>query len=125
MPLSAGDWIRLKRVTAARNYGVPTTGVLATKKDITNVAQRDNPFNPDTMNTRVVGLGRTRREASKWTDYVASRAQDFVLQSRSETNNDIVVNRLTKVNCDCGTITDSNTTTIYTKSTGCGKCRSL
>ena len=117
MPLSAGDWTRIKRIRSARDY---ETGPLTTNKDITNVAMRSD--------RSVVGSSRIRREASKWTDYVASRAQGDVLKSEvfNATTNwttGVSQNTLVKINCNCGTLTGANSAVLPAKLTGCVKCQ--
>jgi hypothetical protein len=72
--LSAGDWIRLKRLQGARNY------------------QSDSVTNPSpllletTQGARRVftefGTSKIRRPASFWTDYRASQTADYVLESQ-------------------------------------------
>jgi hypothetical protein len=123
MPLSAGDWIRIKRVQSARNYNT----VLSSKKDITNVA---TPAIPNTNRSHVVGSSRTRRESSKWTDYVASRAQGYVLTSEvfnttTNLNTGATRNTLVRVNCNCGTITGANSSVLTSRTTGCINCQHL
>ena len=130
MPLSAGDWTRIKRVTGARDYGSPSFGVIATKKDVTNVASPANLSSTGESHSRVVGSSRIRREASKWTDHVASRAQGYVLSSESlnTTTNlarGLSQNTLVNINCNCRKIVGSNSSILAAKSTGCIKCKQL
>jgi len=86
LPPSAGDWIRFKKLSASR-LSVPYS--LLYNRDITNIRspgscgadcqsragiRRDQDF--------TVGTGRTRREASKWIDYIAANRTDFVTVSQ-------------------------------------------
>ena len=71
LSLSSSDWTRIQRLKSASSYGRPTTGTVATKKDVTNPLT--TPNSP--------GTSKTRREASKWIDYLASRNQDYTLKS--------------------------------------------
>lgn len=97
--LSAGDWIRLKRLRGATTYASVN---LATNKDI-------YPVNPPQVlihNTSpinvfdVVGTSKIRRTASNWTDYIASQTADFVLTSQGSSTNPSVTNSVTKL-CSC------------------------
>lgn len=130
MPLSAGDWTRIKRVQSARDYGSPSFGVIATKKDVINVATHIIPSNNSEDHSRVVGSSRIRREASKWTDFVASRAQGYVVKSeRFNTTTNLPTgvsqNTLVNINCNCRKIIGANSTVLNAKSTGCIKCKQL
>jgi hypothetical protein len=86
LPPSAADWIRFKKLSASR-LSVPYS--IYFNLDITNVRspgacvsscqsragiRRDQDF--------TVGTGKTRREASKWTDYIAANRTDFVTVSQ-------------------------------------------
>ena len=82
MPASASDWTRYKRLVGAGRAGrvidvVGNTDVQSPQRLISSA--RDG-FRPD--QDRYGGLGRTRREASKWTDYVASQQADFITVSQ-------------------------------------------
>lgn len=103
--LSAGDWIRLKRLQGAKTYA---TVNLATNKDI--VPPQPNQFeihNFSAINVfPVVGTSKIRRGASSWTDYIASQTADYVLTSVGSTTNPSVTNTVTKL-CSCSTPTYS------------------
>ena len=82
MPPSASDWTRFKRLVGAGRAGlaidvVTNTDVQSPQRLISSA--RDG-FRPD--QDRYGGLGRTRREASKWTDFVASQQADFITVSQ-------------------------------------------
>jgi hypothetical protein len=82
MPASASDWTRYKKLVGTGRAGraidvVTNTDVQSPQRLISSA--RDG-FRPD--QDRYGGLGRTRREASKWTDYVASQQADFITVSQ-------------------------------------------
>ena len=120
LSLSSGDWIRIQRLKSAKGYGIPTTGVLATNEDVVNVASLSNPISPPTLQTRVVGSSKTRRENSKWIDYMASHRCDYTLKSK--TSSGATQLKLVKINCNCGTISGANTSILTSKLAGCAKC---
>lgn len=87
LPPSAADWTRLQRLKIVANYGA--TLDLTNNTDLTNV---QTPVGCTGCSSRagkrrdqdsVVGMGRTRREASKWTDYIAASHTDFVTVSET------------------------------------------
>lgn len=103
--LSAGDWVRLKRLQGARTYRSVN---LTTNKDI---APQNAPqviiHNTTGINVfNVVGTSKIRRTASNWTDFVASQTADFVTTSQGSTTNPSVTNTVTKL-CNCQTPTYS------------------
>ena len=84
MSLSSGDWVRIQRLKKAVDY--PT--VLLKDKDITNVetppgCPAGSSVWPHTKqdSSRQVGSSKTRREITKWTDYIAARRQDWISTS--------------------------------------------
>jgi hypothetical protein len=112
--LSAGDWVRLKRLIGARDY---KTVNLDTDKDIAPTAHPQLPYHLPIHSYKVVGTSKIRRTASSWTDYRASQTADYVIpyvfQGISPaTNANLAVIRL----CDC------STTPLEVKHTGCTKC---
>ena len=116
LPPSAADWIRVKRLRTSTGYA----NNIAAKKDIINKVTAANPFNPETHQSRVVGSSKTRREASKWTDFVASQHETTVQKSVNYQYSAPAVFagtqlKVTKL-CTCVT------TTLAPKSTGCIKC---
>jgi hypothetical protein len=83
MPLSASasDWTRFQKLKSAIDY----RSVIQTETDIRSVTTPEacNPClsNRQTTRTdrdRITGASRIRREASKWTDFVASQQGDFI-----------------------------------------------
>ena len=118
MSMSSADWTRIQRLKQARGYAI----AIAAKEDVLNVAIRGNPFNPETKISRVVGSSRTRRDASRWTDYLASQHQTYTLKSSSYQGTFIGTrNTLVSLNCNCGVITNGNTSVLDAKRAGC-KC---
>ncbi len=99
--LSAGDWVRLKRLQGARTYSSVN---LSTNKDI--APQPANQFEIHNSSPilvyPVVGTSKIRRTASNWTDYIASQTADFVLTSQSSTTSPSIRNTVTKL-CNCAT----------------------
>jgi len=115
--MSVSDWTRIQRLRQARTYAT----TVATNEDVTNVTTRGNPFNPETGISRVVGSSKTRRDASRWTDFVASQDQTYTLKSSNYTYTTPGAftgtrTRLVKL-CNCAT------TILNSKVVGC-KCNS-
>jgi hypothetical protein len=97
--LSAGDWIRLKRLRGSRTYNSVN---LSTNKDI--APPPSNQFEIHNYSAisvyPVVGTSKIRRTASNWIDYIASQTADFVTTSQASTTNPSVTNTVTKL-CNC------------------------
>ena len=74
--LSAGDWVRIKRLLGARTY---QTVNLNTNVDIEPPTQPQLPYNLPIHSFKVVGTSKIRRTASSWTDYRAAQTADYVL----------------------------------------------
>lgn len=108
--LSAGDWIRLKRLRGSRQNGYSngsTSGVLTPSSSIYNkdiVPPQSNQFEIHNYSAisvyPVVGTSKIRRTASNWTDYIASQTADYVLTSQASTTSPSVTNTVTKL-CSC------------------------
>ena len=76
--MSAADWVRIQRLKSSVNY-VKNDIDLVANTDLRNVVSpHSDPFNPETKISRVVGSSKTRRETSKWTDYIASVNADYI-----------------------------------------------
>jgi len=95
--LSAGDWVRLKRLRGARTY-------LATDDDINPPTQPQLPYHLPIHSFKVVGTSKIRRTASSWIDYRASQTADYVLpyvvqDISGNPNANLGVTKL----CDCST----------------------
>ena len=82
LPPSAADWTRFKKLGAVSRYNNTVTAN-------TDVFNRQTPVScaANGCSSRAgirrdqdqaVGLGRTRREASKWIDFVASQQADII-----------------------------------------------
>jgi hypothetical protein len=82
LPPSAADWIRVQRLKSSANYGTRIN--LVTNADLNNVVTPGGCTNCSSRAGKrrdldsVVGTGRTRREASKWTDFIAASRTDFI-----------------------------------------------
>lgn len=92
--LSAGDWIRLKRLRGSRNYLAEAT------KDVVNSTLRTETENGRRVFTEF-GTSKIRRPASFWVDYRASQTADYVLEAQnSETKaRSLTANKV----CTCNT----------------------
>lgn len=112
LPLSAGDMTRLRRIRGGSRYQDEK------EKDITNVVLPSSGVLPFPIR-RDVGSSKTRREASKWIDFVASQSADYVLQR--ETGACATEHVLHVVKCNCEATAGS---VLSPKVTGCIKCNS-
>lgn len=85
LPPSAADWIRYRKLTSARlneeynRYNRDITNVQSPGACISNCQSRAGVRRDQDP---VVGTGKARREASKWTDYIAAVHTDFVTVSQ-------------------------------------------
>ena len=70
--LSAGDWIRLKRLRGARSYSTD---------DSTRGSPRLEPESGRRVYTEF-GTSKIRRTCSSWTDFRASQTADYVLETK-------------------------------------------
>lgn len=111
--LSAGDWIRLKRLQGAKFYQT----VLDTNRDITNVVSMPQTvYSTPMLIKKDVGTSKIRRPASSWTDYKASQTADFVLQSQTATTGTSQTLTQTKL-CSC-----TPASLVMPRLTGCKVC---
>ena len=110
--LSAGDWIRIQRIKAAKGYGLTagvttattgtaTSAIYPLNKDIAPPEAPQQPYGPALLNPyQAAGTHKTLRPASSWTDYIASQTGDYISVSQN-TNNGIptsgVVQTQTKI----------------------------
>ena len=110
--LSAGDWIRIQRIKAAKGYGITTgnnsgasntatSAIYPLNKDIAPPEAVQQPYGPALLNPyQAAGTHKTLRPASSWTDYLASQTGDYISVSQN-TNNGIptsgVVQTQTKI----------------------------
>lgn len=96
--LSAGDWVRLKRLRGAKTYATVNLG---TNKDIVPPQFPQQYYLGGAINVfSTTGTSKTRRTASNWTDYIASQTADYVLTSQASTTSPSVANTVTKL-CNC------------------------
>ncbi len=126
MSLSAGDWTRIQKLKNVRKYA----NEIAVNKDVINKVSIDVPFNSTLPNSssRVVGSSKIRRESSKYTDYIASQKQSYLVQNEHSSRERAttgfgIQNSIVSLGCNCGTITGQNKNLLITKSTGCAKCK--
>ena len=112
--LSAGDWVRLKRLLGARTY---QTVNLDTDKDIATGPQPQLPYHLPIHSFKVVGTSKIRRAASSWTDYRASQTADYVLPRVFQ-----LVSPASNANLGVTKLCDCSTTPLEVKYTGCTKC---
>jgi hypothetical protein len=109
--LSAGDWIRLKRINGAKGYGVMTNNATSPNGTATSAIY---PLNKDISPTNPpqrsygkallipydgAGTPKTLRTASNWTDYVASQKADYVTNAQTNVNAAGITQTITEV-CD-------------------------
>ena len=109
--LSAGDWIRLKRINGAKGYGVMTNNATSPNGTATSAIY---PLNKDISPTNppqrlygkallipydAAGTPKTLRTASNWTDYVASQKADFVTNAQTKLDAAGITQTITEV-CD-------------------------
>ena len=74
LPPSAADWTRFKRLSVQN----------VTPYVIAHVAIRsENPFNPETLQSRTAGTLLVRRPASYYTQYIDSTRSDFITKSET------------------------------------------
>jgi len=96
--LSAGDWVRLKRLRGAKTYNSVN---LTTNKDIVPPQVPQQYYIGGAINVfSTTGTSKIRRTASNYTDYIASQTADYVLTSQASTTSPSVSNVLTKL-CNC------------------------
>jgi len=111
--LSAGDWIRLKRINGAKGYGVMTNNATSPNGTATSAIYPLNkdisPPNPSQSCYKTplavlspydaAGTPKTLRTASNWTDYVASQKADFVTNAQTKLDAAGITQTITEV-CD-------------------------
>ena len=109
LSMSAADWVRIKRLQGGKLYETEKN------KDIVNVTTPADPFSPPRNISRVTGSSKTRREASKWIDYVASQSQDYTVKQEYPGIRTIPASFVVRL-CDC------NAPLFFARRTGCLKC---
>jgi hypothetical protein len=112
--MSAGDWIRMKRLNGAKTY---QTVNLNTNKDISPPQFAQNEIhNYSAISVfPVVGTSKIRRTASDWINYRASQTADYITYSQAATNATSVKTTRTTI-CDCQSLP------VTTKEGICTKC---
>jgi hypothetical protein len=104
--LTAGDWVRLKRLNGAVGRMIYVAGpasppIPILNKDITNPPARSEPQSGRRVYTEF-GTSRIRRPASNWTDYKAAQVADYVTETPAGAcgfGKNLTINRL----CTCAT----------------------
>ena len=122
--LSAGDWIRLKRLNSSKGYGYTTgnasgSGSTATQalyplnKDIAPPEPGQLPYGKALLIPyEGAGTSKILRPASSWTDYIASQTGDFVTSAQAIGANGRPINStIQSVTKICSAVTDSTTIT--------------
>ena len=126
--LSAGDWIRLKRINGAKGYGVTTgnasspngtatSAIYPRNKDIAPPINRYGgnlgDLKPDSgrlLPYDGAGKLKTMRSASDWIDYVASQKADYVTSGQTTGANGTATPGITNtINKVCDASADSTT----------------
>jgi hypothetical protein len=112
--LSAGDWIRLKRINGAKGYGVMTNNAASPNGTATSEIYPLNkdisPINPQQRTYGkallipydAAGKPKTLRTASNWIDYVASQKADFITKAQTKVDAVGITQTVTEV-CDGST----------------------
>ena len=84
--LSAGDWIRLKRlqgVSSARSYGV----VVDTNIDVDIPTVHQIGHSVPMLAPKHTGASRIRRTNGQWTDFKASQTADYITRMPNASGN--------------------------------------
>jgi len=71
--ISAGDWVRLRRLQGARHY--LTTVSNGTDINVPTIPQ--TPYNPALLIPRITGSSRIRRTTGDYISFIGSRAEEF------------------------------------------------
>lgn len=109
--LSAGDWIRIKRLQGARSYA--TTISNNTDVNIPTVSQ--NAHSVPFLNPKHTGSSRIRRTNEQWIAYRASQTGDYVQNSGQDECQMPRLLYTTRI-CDC------SENALTPRTTGCKKC---
>lgn len=121
--LSAGDWIRLKRINAAKGYGLTTgnatspngtatSAIYPLNKDVSPNEASQTPYGRALLIPyEAAGTPKTIRPASSWTDYIASQKADFITSAQTNVNGPGIRQTINEV-CDGS----ADSTTIPNKS---------
>jgi len=112
--LSAGDWIRLKRLqgfSSARNYA----DVIANNTDVDVPTVPQTAYSVPFLKAKHTGASRIRRTNEQWINYRASQTGDFVQNTSSNACQTPRVLFTTRI-CDC------SQTDLVPRTTGCKKC---
>ena len=114
--LSAGDWIRIKRLQGARNYAT----TILNDTDVNIPTTNQLPYSPSTLIPKQTGASRIRRTNSQWIDYRAAQTGDYVQNiTIGEESGYPRILQPTRI-CDC--TSDSMEGAPTPKYTGCKRC---
>ena len=92
--MSAGDWIRLKRLNGGLQYMNDFT------QSVTNPSLNTSPFTIPGTVPRISGTSKFRHTASQYTDFIASQHADYITQASTGLNGKVL--KQTRV-CSCST----------------------
>jgi hypothetical protein len=119
--LSAGDWIRLKRINGAKGYGLTTGNASSPNGNATStIYPRNKDISPPEPPQQVYGKAllipydaagthKILRTASDWTNYVASQKADYVTSAQTVGANGTATPGITQtLNEVCDGSTDKN-----------------
>jgi hypothetical protein len=112
--LSAGDWIRIKRLQGARNYST----TIANNTDVNVPTARQTAYSVPLLKAKHTGASRIRRTNEQWINYRASQTGDFVRNTGERTS--IGYPRIlfpTRI-CNCSVLSSEN----YVPKLAGGKC---
>jgi hypothetical protein len=110
--LSAGDWIRIKRLQGARNYD--TTIAENTDIDVPTLPQ--TAYSVPFLKAKHTGASRIRRTNEQWINYRASQTGDYVQNTAVFDACAIPRVLYTTRICDC------SRAGLVPRITGCKKC---
>jgi hypothetical protein len=118
--VSAGDWVRLKRLQGSRSNGYSSNGLLNPtspifNKDVAPTTSLQVPYGLPIHVFPVAGSSKIRRPASNWTDHIAFKNADVVFSKQASPDNATTV--LTRYRlCDC------TKTNLADKDSVCRRC---
>lgn len=120
--MSAGDFVRMKRLAAQRKYYTSTQTsfgdtVVGSNKDINTPPTPQVAYMLPMHHFKAVGTSKIRRPASEWTAFKASQTMDFpAVTGRIVPGIDMGTVQVTTRLCDC------SNNVLNTKLAGCASC---
>ena len=109
--LSAGDWIRIKRLQGARSYATD----IAANTDVNVPTVPQTAYSLPFLKAKHTGASRIRRTNEQWINYRASQTGDYVQNIALNTCETPRILYATRI-CDC------SATGLLPRITGCKKC---